>query len=95
MTLYEDQQSELTWTPEIPQTLDHQSGSIHQLIRCSQHIYKRGLLGLGSVREDAPNSQETGGSLMGCGRGEGGGMGWGTVRGWTERGKNPECKNKD
>jgi hypothetical protein len=24
-----------------------------------QHIYSRGLLGLGSVREDAPNPQET------------------------------------
>jgi hypothetical protein len=28
----EDQQSPLTWTSEISQTLDHQPGSIHQLI---------------------------------------------------------------
>ena len=27
----------------------------------AQHIYSRGLLGLGSVREDTPNPQETGG----------------------------------
>ena len=26
-----------------------------------QHIYSRGLQGLGSVREDIPNTQETGG----------------------------------
>jgi hypothetical protein len=32
VTLYEDQQSQLIWTPEISQTLDHQSGNIHQLI---------------------------------------------------------------
>jgi hypothetical protein len=25
-----------------------------------QHIYNRGLLGLGSIREDTPNHQETG-----------------------------------
>jgi hypothetical protein len=31
-TLQEDQQSQLTWTPKISQTLDHQPGSIHQLI---------------------------------------------------------------
>jgi hypothetical protein len=28
----EDQQSQLIWTPEISQTLDHHTGSIHQLI---------------------------------------------------------------
>jgi len=39
--------------------LGHQPGSIHQLIGGPQHIYSRGL-GLDSVREDAPNSQETG-----------------------------------
>jgi hypothetical protein len=32
MTLWEDQQSQLTWTPGISQTLSHQPGSIHQLI---------------------------------------------------------------
>jgi hypothetical protein len=31
-SLYKDQQSQLTWTSEISQTLDHQPGSIHQLI---------------------------------------------------------------
>jgi hypothetical protein len=30
-------------------------------MRLPTHIYSRGLLGLGSVREDAPNPQETGG----------------------------------
>jgi len=38
--------------PKISQTLDYQPGSIHQLIWGPQHIYSRGLLGLGSVRED-------------------------------------------
>ena len=47
VTLQEDQKSQLTWTPEMSQTLDH------------QHIYSRGLLCLCSVREDAPNPQET------------------------------------
>ena len=57
--------------------------------------------GLGSVREDAPNPQETGEprefrGLRGWGvgrgwrhppgdRGRGGGIGSGTVRGWTKR----------
>jgi hypothetical protein len=58
-TLYEDQQSLLTWTTKISQTLDHQSGSINQLRESPQHIYSRGLLGLGLVREDVPNPQET------------------------------------
>jgi hypothetical protein len=31
------QQSQLIWTPEISQTLDHQPGSIHQLIWGPQH----------------------------------------------------------
>jgi hypothetical protein len=44
-------------TPEISQTLSHQPGSIHQLLRGLQHIDSRGLLGLGSVRE--PKPQET------------------------------------
>jgi hypothetical protein len=59
--LWEEQQSQLIWTPEISQTLDHQTGSIYQLIGGSQHTYSRGLLGLCSFREDAPNPQETGG----------------------------------
>ena len=33
----------------------------HHLIWGPQHTYSRGLPGLGSVREDAPNPQETGG----------------------------------
>jgi hypothetical protein len=46
-----------------------------------QHIYSRGLLDLGSVREDTPNPQENGGprefrglvvrGLLGCGQGGG------------------------
>jgi hypothetical protein len=56
---HEDQQSQLTWTPKISQTLNQQPGSIHQLIWGPQHIYSRGLPGLGSVREDAPYIQET------------------------------------
>jgi hypothetical protein len=50
-----------TWIPKISQILDHQPGSIHQLIWNPQYTYSRGLPGLGSVREDAPNPQETGG----------------------------------
>jgi len=38
----EDQQSQLTWTPEIFQTLYHQPGSMHQLRWGPQHIYSRG-----------------------------------------------------
>jgi hypothetical protein len=30
--LQEDKQSQLSWTPEISQTLDHQPDSIHQLM---------------------------------------------------------------
>lgn len=97
----EDQQSQWTWTPKISQTLYHQPGSIHQLIWGSQHIYSTGLPGLGSVREDALNPQDTGGprefrGLMGQGLGagkfswrqggQGGGMGCGTIAGWTRRG---------
>jgi hypothetical protein len=59
--LEEDQQSQLIWIPEIFQTLDHQPGTIHQLIWGSQHTYSRGLPALCSFRNDAPNSQETGG----------------------------------
>jgi hypothetical protein len=53
-----DQQSQLTWIPEISQTLDHQPGSIHQLIRRLQHTYTAEDSCLGSVREGAPNPQE-------------------------------------
>jgi hypothetical protein len=48
-------------TPKISQTLDHQPGSIYQLIWGPQHIYSRGLQGLGLVKDDTPNPQETGG----------------------------------
>jgi hypothetical protein len=30
--LYENQQSQLIWTPKIYQSVDHQTDSIHQLI---------------------------------------------------------------
>ena len=36
--------------------------TLHQDQNVRQHIYSRGLLGLGSVREDASNPQENGGS---------------------------------
>jgi hypothetical protein len=32
MTLNENHKSQLTWTPKFSQTLDHQTGSINQLI---------------------------------------------------------------
>ena len=32
VTLEEDQESQLIWTSEISETVDHQTGSIHQLI---------------------------------------------------------------
>ena len=41
--------------PKISQTLDHQTDSIHQLIWGPQHTYSRGLPGLCSFRDDAPN----------------------------------------
>jgi hypothetical protein len=47
------------WTPEISLTLDHQTFGIFQLIWGPQHMYSRGLLGLCSFRDDAPNPQET------------------------------------
>jgi hypothetical protein len=55
-----DQQSQLTWFHKISLTPDYQRGSIHQLIGSPQHVYGRGPLGLGSVREDVPNPQKTG-----------------------------------
>jgi hypothetical protein len=88
-----------TWTPDISQTLDHQPGSIHQLIWGPQHIYSRGLLGLGSVKEVADNPQEIGGPREFRGLGDGGrntlmetggqegGMRCGIIRGRTGRGK--------
>jgi hypothetical protein len=48
--------------PEIFHTLDHKTDSIHQLIWGLQHTYSRGLPGLCSFRNDAPNLQETGSS---------------------------------
>jgi hypothetical protein len=48
---WEDFQSPLSWTLEISQILSHQPGSIHQLILVPQHIYRRGLPVLLSVRE--------------------------------------------
>jgi hypothetical protein len=39
---------------EISQTLDHKTGSIHQLRLGPQHSYSRALLGLCSFRDDAP-----------------------------------------
>jgi hypothetical protein len=62
--------------PEISQTLNHQQGSIHQLLCGPQHIYSRGLQNLGLVREDAPSPHKTGGSrefkgLVGLGYGGG------------------------
>jgi hypothetical protein len=59
--LLEDQQSQLIWSPEISQTLAHQPDNIHQLIWGPQHIYSRRLPGLCLFRDDALNSQETGG----------------------------------
>jgi hypothetical protein len=37
--LKEDQQSQLIWIPKISQTLDHQTGSIHQLVWGPQHTH--------------------------------------------------------
>jgi hypothetical protein len=54
-----------------------------------QYIYNRRLPGQSSIRDDAPNPQETGGARefrglvrWEVGWGWGGGMGCGTVRGW-------------
>jgi hypothetical protein len=59
--LWEEQQSQLNWTPEISQTLDHQPGSIEQLILAPPNIYtySKGLPSLCLVREDTPNPHET------------------------------------
>jgi hypothetical protein len=56
---WEDQQSQLSWTHKISQTLSHQPGSIHHLIWGSQQVYSWGQPGLASVREATPNPQET------------------------------------
>ena len=50
-------------------------------MRPPQHIYSKGMLGLGPVREDAPNSQETGGPREW--RGLVGGGGWPSS--WRQR----------
>jgi hypothetical protein len=64
----------MIWTPEISQTLDHQTDSIYQLICALQHTYCRGLPCLFSFRDDVPNPQETGGPREFKGR-----VGWGWV----------------
>ena len=46
--LSEDKNSQITWTPDISQTLNYQAGSLHQLIGGYQHICSRGLTGLDS-----------------------------------------------
>ena len=66
-TLYEDKQSHLTWISKTSLTLSHQSGKIYKLTWCPKHTYSRGLPGLGLVREDAPNPQETGGHRQSLG----------------------------
>jgi hypothetical protein len=50
--------AQLIWTPEICPTLDHPPGSIHQLIWFPQHTYSRGIPGLCSFRDDAPNTRD-------------------------------------
>jgi hypothetical protein len=55
-----DQHSQLIWTPEISQTLDHKIFRIYKLIWI-QHLCSGGLPGLCSFREDAPGPQVTGG----------------------------------
>jgi hypothetical protein len=59
--LLEDQESQLIWTPEVCQTLENWSDSIHQLIWGLQHTYSIGPLVLCSFRDDVPNPQDTGG----------------------------------
>jgi hypothetical protein len=69
--------------PMIFQTLDHLLGHIHQVIWGPKHIYSRRLPSLGSVREYAPNPQETRGprafwmsSQLGLKAGRGWGYFW-------------------
>jgi hypothetical protein len=45
--------------PGISHILNHQPGTIYQLLWDLQHIYSRGLLVLDSIREDARNPWET------------------------------------
>jgi hypothetical protein len=59
--IFPSRQSQLICTPGS-QTLDHQTGSIHQLIRGPQHTHSRGLPALCSFRDDAPNPQGTEGT---------------------------------
>jgi hypothetical protein len=56
---WEDQQSPLTQTPKFSQKMIQRLGSILQLIWGPWHIHSRGLPGLASVREEAPNPAET------------------------------------
>jgi len=41
VTLQKEQQSQQTQTPEISQTLNHQSDNIKELVRGSRHMYKQ------------------------------------------------------
>jgi hypothetical protein len=54
-------QSQLIWTPKITETQDYQTDSIQQVIWGPQQTYSKRLLCLCSFRDDALNSQETGG----------------------------------
>jgi hypothetical protein len=95
--LQKNRQSQLTWSPEISQKLDHQPDSIQQLIWGLQHIYSRGLPGLGSSREDAPNPQETGDprefrGLVSCGQ-WGVGTSYGDMEKWVQ-GEGMGCRIK-
>ena len=49
------------WNPEIPQTLDYQTDSIHQRRGGPKHTYSRGFPGVCSFRDDTPKPQNTGG----------------------------------
>ena len=57
VTPLEDQQSQLTWTPEVSQTMSHQRGSIHELVPGPRHIYSRELPRQASVGEGTPTQE--------------------------------------
>ena len=85
MILYEDQQSQLIWTPEISQILDHQTDSIHQLICGPQHnTVENFLVCVHSVMMNLTLKRlEFRGQVeWGEHPGWGGGVGCGTVVGW-------------
>jgi hypothetical protein len=76
--------------------LVHQTGSIYQLIGGLQHTYSRGLQGLCSHRDDAPNPQETGELDIHVEKGWGGKDVWDGEQlegGWGVAKWNMECKN--